>query len=503
MKTTVNPVMVLSYCALISASFSCSSDSSTSNENTLPTCQDQQDNDGDGLVDCEDQDCWIFVMCVDAGTGGDADTDTDGDSDTDTDTDIDTDSDTDTDTDSDTDTDTDMDGDNDTDVDADGDTDSDADTDTNTDTDPDTDTSTVVECVESDYTIEIEPVVMMVVLDRSASMHKPENQIDGQYYDEVLHPELNSIIASTERFIAYGLVVFPSMDCSTNPNSYEETCYGPDELINSDDYIVPATGNSVQIDESLSIDDVCGGTPTRKALDWTNNYLANDLPGELNDLPKFVLLATDGAPNCSNDASLLPCEGDECTNTSAPCTVPYQCLDDDATFVEAEALFDNEVLVYVVGVGASLTGGPYATVMSTIADKGGTGDFFAANSAANLEQALEVITDEVLHFSFYVHWELVPDQSGDIIVDKACDKVQVFGIDELSSENELYYSADCSDETEDKPAWHWKGTSTDPDPDDLEGCTEVELCPHARNRLKDGTWIDVTARFNCAPLVFR
>ncbi len=33
-------------------------------ENTLEACQDKQDNDRDGHVDCEDQDCEIFAMCV-------------------------------------------------------------------------------------------------------------------------------------------------------------------------------------------------------------------------------------------------------------------------------------------------------------------------------------------------------------------------------------------------------------------------------------------------------
>jgi len=58
-------------------------------------CQDGLDNDEDGLIDCDDEDCQGFVFCVD---GGDADSDSDVDTDTDTDTDTDADTDTDTDT---------------------------------------------------------------------------------------------------------------------------------------------------------------------------------------------------------------------------------------------------------------------------------------------------------------------------------------------------------------------------------------------------------------------
>jgi hypothetical protein len=76
-------------------------------ENTLETCQDGHDNDRDGFVDCDDQDCSIFAMCV----GGDSDSDTDTDTDTDADADADADVDADADADVDSDTDADSDAD--------------------------------------------------------------------------------------------------------------------------------------------------------------------------------------------------------------------------------------------------------------------------------------------------------------------------------------------------------------------------------------------------------
>ena len=38
----------------------------TGAENTQALCKDGQDNDGDGLVDCADQDCGYFKFCVKA-----------------------------------------------------------------------------------------------------------------------------------------------------------------------------------------------------------------------------------------------------------------------------------------------------------------------------------------------------------------------------------------------------------------------------------------------------
>jgi hypothetical protein len=77
-------------------------DDGAGDENTIALCQDDADNDGDGHVDCDDQDCTIFAICV----GGDADSDTDTDADTDADSDVDSDADADSDADSDTGSDT-------------------------------------------------------------------------------------------------------------------------------------------------------------------------------------------------------------------------------------------------------------------------------------------------------------------------------------------------------------------------------------------------------------
>ena len=40
-------------------------------EDTAARCSDGQDNDGDGHVDCEDQDCWVFASCADSGVSAD------------------------------------------------------------------------------------------------------------------------------------------------------------------------------------------------------------------------------------------------------------------------------------------------------------------------------------------------------------------------------------------------------------------------------------------------
>ena len=48
-------------------------------EVTAYQCQDSIDNDGDGLIDCADEDCQLFIFC-------DWDTDTDSETETETET---------------------------------------------------------------------------------------------------------------------------------------------------------------------------------------------------------------------------------------------------------------------------------------------------------------------------------------------------------------------------------------------------------------------------------
>jgi len=86
--------------------FGCGARERGPTEDSIAKCSDSIDNDGDGFVDCNDQDCRAFSICADAGPDSDVDSDTDSDVDADTDSDTDTDTDTDSESDTDTDTDT-------------------------------------------------------------------------------------------------------------------------------------------------------------------------------------------------------------------------------------------------------------------------------------------------------------------------------------------------------------------------------------------------------------
>jgi hypothetical protein len=115
-----------------------------------------------------------------------------------------------------------------------------------------------------------------------------------------------------------------------------------------------------------------GGTPTSATLEALRPTLTA-LPGKT-----FVVLATDGGPNCNT----LPCTTDRCManiegagnctpNGPNCCTGPntVSCLDADATESAVRRLRVSDISTYVIGVPGS---GTYSTLLDALATSGGT-----------------------------------------------------------------------------------------------------------------------------------
>ncbi len=120
-----------------------------------------------------------------------------------------------------------------------------------------------------------------------------------------------------------------------------------------------------------------GATPTAKSLAIVKTLV------EQSTGRRYVILATDGGPNC-NDA--LKCDVSECLpniESVAPTCQPdkppnccdsasygsVQCLDGAATVKAVNDIAKAGVPVYVVGVPGS---GPYASLLNKMAEAGGT-----------------------------------------------------------------------------------------------------------------------------------
>jgi hypothetical protein len=393
----------------------------------------------------------------------------------------------------------DADSDGDTDGDADGDADGDSDADADADSDGDTD-----ECADFPWDIEYNPINMLIMLDRSRSMHT--NLILGQTYATIVANAVRGVVQTNTdaRLVNFGLAVFPSTGCPDGVTGSPHECSPTDDPSNVVPLADPAqatdeeaywTGLYDNINLALNVVGTCGGTPICQSLVWAYDYLTGtSLPAGLAGQPKFVLLATDGAPNCNPNLDIGTCE---CT--ADICVNPKQCLDDVCAYNAALHLAAQGIKVFVIGVGTEAA--LYEDVMDAIAVYGNTDAYYPADDASSLQTALEEITGAAISCVYTVVWEDVPDNNPNPPhdpVDKFCDKVQVFGKDAVTNEETLLkYSVNC---TADEPSWHWDGLSLPYDQIHdlpLSQCTDIFLCPNACDKLKDKSWSAIRASFGC------
>ncbi len=135
-----------------------------------------------------------------------------------------------------------------------------------------------------------------------------------------------------------------------------------------------------------------GGTPTAASLLAVRSHiLAQGLT-----TPAYVLLITDGLPNCNTSL-----DANSCTPTTAGCgPTPAQsscalgskdCLDNNATVQAASQLFAAGIKVFVVGFDSTLVAGNNRAVLDAVASAGGTGSSYAASNQAQLTTALNTI----------------------------------------------------------------------------------------------------------------
>ncbi|MFP2964008.1 adventurous gliding motility lipoprotein CglB [Myxococcus sp. 1LA] len=163
-----------------------------------------------------------------------------------------------------------------------------------------------------------------------------------------------------------------------------------------------------------------GGTPTSGSLNFVSG-----LPGLQDpDRENFVILLTDGLPNCNADNVNTGANPElcKCTIDNNGCFGAYNqrgCLDSDASVAAVQALKQKQISTIVIGFGAETASGEGPAVLEAMARAGGfqrtcdaarpcgEGDtcnpttglcnrsFFQAGNQAELASALEAISRAV------------------------------------------------------------------------------------------------------------
>lgn len=201
---------------------------------------------------------------------------------------------------------------------------------------------------------------MLVVLDKSGSTADQPKGFNVTIW-EGLKAALTTALDAAKDRVSFGLELFPYPSDPTKPIA--ATC-SPDECCQmpaTADMTVPIESGVTAVPKiiaALNATGPGGGTPTAVALKHAYDYFTTGAGAAL-DGEKFVLLATDGGPNCD---MALQCDAASCTtNLEGHCPTGVNCctnasagcVDDLATITQIKALRDKGVNTFVVGIPGS------------------------------------------------------------------------------------------------------------------------------------------------------
>lgn len=272
-------------------------------------------------------------------------------------------------------------------------------------------------CVPGDFAFDRASSQVLFVIDRSGSMRfsldgtqqsPPDSQSRWRTLQRALTPLLRGLESSTSQ----GATFFPGPQDDLDPEA--TACLVPTSVA------VPASLNSAQpILDVFNRSEPRGGTPTAEAVRAAAGFLS---AAERRYVARFLVIATDGAPNCNANN---PVDPRFCVCTSADpraCTQALDvqnCLDADNT-VQAidDALKNVKVPSYVIGIGSSNQGAFEAT-LDRMAEAGGrakpqTPKYLQATTEAELNIALDTIRSAVSKCVFVTPSR--PDDADAIVV---------------------------------------------------------------------------------------
>ncbi len=221
----------------------------------------------------------------------------------------------------------------------------------------------------------------ILVVDRSGSMR--DSTLDGAQKWSALLSALESVLPRIEDRVSLGLVMFPQSGAA-----------GGCGLRATLD-LEPQLHAASAILSRLRSSPPDGPTPTAGAVEVAGGWFASH-PGA--EGQRYVILATDGAPNCN--AALSP-ESCVCGHSGSSClwgvNGSLQCLDDVRTVATIGEVRRQSVFTYVIGLNGAES---FSNVLDAMADAGGraraaTPRFYPANTASELSSEFSTVTSDI------------------------------------------------------------------------------------------------------------
>ena len=281
---------------------------------------------------------------------------------------------------------------------------------------------------------------IMIVFDKSGSMS------DGSKYSQTSSAVTNAVTSTAASQIHWGLIFFPSDgDCAV--------ATAPDVEVGPD--------GASQIPGILSSNSPGGNTPAHKGIELAiQSYnLMTD------DRAHYILLATDGMPNCEGEPITFPtgCTTDaDCTTpdmycepTGAPPPMPAgfcMPIPKDLAINAITLAQQYGIKTYVVGMDID-TG--VEDTLNRMAEAGGTaraGDpkYYPVSDQASLEQALANITMQIISCTFALDQDPPDDTSyigvtvGDVPVPRDATRTNGWDVDQ-AAQTLTFYGDACTE----------------------------------------------------------
>jgi hypothetical protein len=272
---------------------------------------------------------------------------------------------------------------------------------------------------------------VLLVIDKSSSMDDQPKGFELKKW-QALKAALEPALTAVQDEISFGLLLYPFRTQSEIPlDCFEGCCEVPTGTAAIQVGIEPGSGSVAKVMDALNATGPGGGTPTAAALGAALSYFTTgdgkDLQGD-----RFVLLATDGGPNCGGNDTI--CGADQCTpNLDGLCPAAQgnccagegsYCLTDTAVVQKIRALADASVPTFVIGIPGTER---YADYLNAFASAGGVPNpkappnYYAVSADGGVAQLTQTFVDITTHLVRSCDVELGPVAPPKTFVNVAVD----------------------------------------------------------------------------------
>lgn len=235
------------------------------------------------------------------------------------------------------------------------------------------------------------PPDLLIVLDRSGSMSDSVVSGDPSKWTQVTSA-IDSSVMALQGQIKWGLEMFPSDDSCGVSASVD----------------VPiAANNASAISGAIAGKSPGGSTPTADAITTGAKYLA----GLTDSNPKYIVLATDGEPNCASAASgtctcppPLTQNGTQCCLATAclPCAATAGGADDAGAEKAISDAATTGINTFVIGIAADSSDDAVLNQMAVNGKtaRAGATKYYPITNQTDFQMAVNTIAGQIISCTF-------------------------------------------------------------------------------------------------------